>query len=242
MGSSDDSDGIGQKSLPKQQAVTFVRAILERLSDVYAFVPDAQLIINATGLGAKTLLDVQDESVYPIKGQTVLVEASGRMRQSPRCAMKGPKTGNFNVEVSQAEDQEFSYVIPRAKGGTIICGGCAIPNDWSSEIDEDLSNRILQRCVQLVPELLDDGVDPASDDAWKSIKVIAHGSGLRPGRRDGLRLQLDHLTSSCGQSYDVLHAYGSGGGGYQSSYGIAIEAFYKIEDYFHRRNTAPSNH
>ena len=38
------------------------------------------LVINATGLGSRSLIGVQDEEVYPAKGQTVLVRAPGVKR------------------------------------------------------------------------------------------------------------------------------------------------------------------
>ena len=225
-----------QHDTQRQGEVTFVRATLARLSDVCKHVPDADLIINASGLGARTLDDVCDDTVFPIRGQTVLVKASRKMRQNPRCAMKGPRNGNFHVEESLPEDQEFSYVIPRAHSGAIICGGCAIPNDWTIKVDQSLSDRILQRCVRIVPELLEDDVDAASEDAWKSVKVIAHGLGLRPARRAGLRLELERITTKDDRVCNVLHAYGAGGGGYQSGYGIAVEAYHKIFDFFHHQN------
>lgn len=51
------------------------------------------LVINATGLGSKTLLGVQDEKVMPIRGQTVLVK-SGLGGPGKRCYM-----GTRNVGV-----------------------------------------------------------------------------------------------------------------------------------------------
>lgn len=216
----------------KQKPVYFIRANLTRLSDALEHVPNADLIVNATGLGSSTLKDVLDETVYPIRGQTVLIKASKRMKQNPYCAMKGPKNANFNVRQSNPEDQEFTYIIPRAKSGEIICGGCAIPNDWNTTGDSSMSQRILQRCIELVPELLEEGVDPSCKDAWKSITILNHGLGLRPARQDGMRIELQELCTSNDIVYHVLHCYGAGSGGYQSGYGVTLEAYQQIEHFF----------
>lgn len=223
----------------QQYPVNSIRAEIKRLSEVFNHVPDADLIINASGLGARTLEDVHDDTVYPIRGQTVLVQSSSRMLKSPRCAMSGPKTGNFNVRESSKEDQEFDYVIPRAKSGSVICGGCAIPDEWDTDIDHSLSERILQRCVRLVPELLEDDIDPTSQEAWKSIKIIKQGVGLRPARESGMRIELEMMTSSEGLKYHILHAYGAGGGGYQSAYGVAVDSASKVDTFF---NSKPNGH
>jgi D-amino-acid oxidase len=228
---SSDTNTTKQQQLP----VTFVRAEITSLSDVFQHVPDAQLIINATGLGAKDLKDVRDDAVYPIRGQTVIIKPSQRFQIAPRCAMKVPKSGNYSVEKSSPEEQEFTYVIPRARSGQVICGGCAIPNEWSTDVDAELTRRILQRCIEVVPELLEEGVDPTSEGAWKTLEIVGHGVGLRPARRGGLRLELENMTSSEDErQFCVLHAYGAGAGGYQSSHGTAVEALALVEDHFNR--------
>lgn len=241
------SSSSSSNNVPANQTpVKFIRADLTSLSDIFAHEPEAELIINATALGSKDLKDVQDETVYPIRGQTVLIRPSKKFQQSPKCIMKGPKNGNFGVEKSSKEDQEFTYIIPRAKSGQVICGGCAIPNEWSTELDEGLSKRILQRCIEVAPEILEDGVDPLSEDAWKTIEIIGHGLGLRPARRGGLRLELEDLQSKDNQAYHILHAYGAGAGGYQSGYGTAVQALHLVDVFFndekHKSNGSNGNH
>lgn len=43
----------------------------------------APLVVNATGLGARTMIGVEDHAVYPARGQTVLVKAP----EVSRCVM-----------------------------------------------------------------------------------------------------------------------------------------------------------
>lgn len=71
-----------------------------RLGEAFAFV-------NASGLGARKLLD--DRSVFPTKGQTVLVKGESKFA----------KTTDRN-----------SYVIPRPGSGTSILGGTREDGIW----------------------------------------------------------------------------------------------------------------
>lgn len=63
----------------------------------------ASLIVNCTGLGARKLGGVEDASVYPARGQIVLV------RNEP----------NVMVGINGSDDaeDELSYVMQRAAGG-----------------------------------------------------------------------------------------------------------------------------
>jgi D-amino-acid oxidase len=46
-----------------------------------------------------------------------------------------------------------AYVFPRPQGGGVILGGSRHDNDWSDNIDDDLSEEIKRRCCELCPEL-----------------------------------------------------------------------------------------
>lgn len=43
------------------------------VKDVLSSKPETSVILNATGLGALNLSDVNDTNMYPTRGQTVLV-------------------------------------------------------------------------------------------------------------------------------------------------------------------------
>jgi glycine/D-amino acid oxidase-like deaminating enzyme len=75
--------------------------------------PPAAIVVCA-GLGARFLGGVEDKDVYPIRGQTVLVNAPW---------IKHGKT------LSDLDANEWTYMIPR-KSGMIILGGTLEPNDW----------------------------------------------------------------------------------------------------------------
>ena len=58
---------------------------MSSLDEAYdlADVGPVDLVVNATGLGAQSLIGVEDKDVYPAKGQTVLARAP----QATRCIM-----------------------------------------------------------------------------------------------------------------------------------------------------------
>ena len=97
----------------------------------------------------------------------------------------------------------------RAAGGGTILGGCYQKGNWSPEIDPNLANRIMKRCVEICPEL-------TGGKGVEGLDVIRHAVGLRPVRREGIRVEAEQLDS-----ITVIHNYGHGGSGYQTSYGCA---------------------
>ncbi|KAL9134467.1 MAG: hypothetical protein Q9175_004349 [Cornicularia normoerica] len=136
--------------------------------------------------------------MVPARGQTVLVrnEAIGIVGGS------GTDDG----------DDEVCYIIPRAAGGGTILGGCYQEGNWDSQFDPNLANRIMKRAVELCPSLTD-GKD------IEHLSIIRHGVGLRPVRIGGTRLEKEKINGVW-----VVHNYGHGGYGYQSSYGCSQAA------------------
>ena len=68
---------------------------------------EPHIFVNASGLGAKQL--VPDDTMFPVRGQTVLVKGE----------VKYAKTMNEN-----------RYVIPRPESGTTILGGTREVGNW----------------------------------------------------------------------------------------------------------------
>jgi len=70
----------------------------------------------------------------------------------------------------------------------------------------------MKRCVELCPALTDGkGID--------ALSIIRHGVGLRPMREGGPRVEKEKIGGLW-----VVHNYGHGGYGYQSSFGSAKAA------------------
>jgi len=170
----------------------------------------AQLIVNCTGLGSLSLGGVQDRKLYPGRGQVVLV------RNEPRAM----------VAVSGTDDgpDEAAYVMNRAAGGGCVLGGCMQPGVWESQTDANLSIRIMKRCVELCPELVPKG------EGIEALSVIGEWTGLRPMREDGIRVEKEILKGEDGQPLTVIHDYGHGGYGFQTSYGCAEKAITLVKE------------
>jgi len=73
--------------------------------------PDS--VIVCVGLGARFLGGVEDSTVYPLRGQTVILRAPW---------VRFGKT-------FEGESDEWTYIIPR-KGGDVIIGGTQGVDDW----------------------------------------------------------------------------------------------------------------
>ncbi|KAF4817610.1 D-amino-acid oxidase [Colletotrichum tropicale] len=100
--------------------------------------------------------------------------------------------------------------IIRAAGGGTILGGTYDIGNWNSQPDPNTALRIMQRIVDLCPEI-------AGGKGIAGLDVVRHGVGFRPWRKGGLRLEEEKLDN---QTW-IIHNYGHSGWGYMGSYGCA---------------------
>jgi D-amino-acid oxidase len=147
-----------------------------------------KVVLNCSGLRARTLCG--DETLVPVRGDVVRVVNPG-----------------LTVSVRDEENSKGrTYVHPRTHD--CILGGTSEPGEWDTSRDPAKAAAIVERCVELVPEL-------------EGSEVLEHHVGLRPSRPDGVRLELD--TAAPGGSR-LIHNYGHGGAGVTLSWGCAEEA------------------
>ncbi|CAG8421188.1 unnamed protein product [Penicillium salamii] len=194
--------------------VTFKRATFEHIRDAAA--SDAHpsgivdMVVNCTGLMASKLGGVEDESVVPARGQIVIVRnEAGKM---------------LDVSGTDDGDSEACYVMTRAAGGGTILGGSYQKGNWESQPDPSLAVRIMKRAVAMCPSL-------TNGKGIEHLDIIRHGVGLRPVREGGTRIERETIGN-----VRVVHNYGAGGAGYQSSYGCAQDAVDLIEEAFEPRS------
>lgn len=177
------------------------RGILSHISEAGAHHSTgfADVVVNCTGLLASKLGGVMDNSVYPGRGQIVLV------RNEP----------GVMLTVSGTDDgpDEATYIMQRAVGGGTVLGGCMQHGSWESQPDPNLAQRIMQRSVDLCPSLA-----PKTGKV-NELSIIRHGVGLRPMRKTGPRVEKELIDTIW-----VVHNYGHAGYGYQSAWGSAWEA------------------
>ena len=94
---------------------TMTRMALSALPD------QAEVVVNATGLGARRMAD--DPSMVPVRGQVVYVEQVGL----ERWWLDGGRSG---------------YVVPRS--GDIVVGGTDDEGEWDRRPDPDVAKLILE--------------------------------------------------------------------------------------------------
>ncbi|KAL1924735.1 uncharacterized protein VTP21DRAFT_4389 [Calcarisporiella thermophila] len=154
------------------------------------------VVVNCTGLGAKTLGGVSDSNVFPIRGQTVIVK-------SPHPVAK----------TITRIGEHFTYVIPR-DNGEVVLGGTHQAHDETATPVQSTTDAILRRVVEICPELR----------PLEKIQIVREAVGLRPGRTGGTRLDAEWMNARGSKDVLLVHNYGHGGGGYQTSWGTAAEA------------------
>jgi hypothetical protein len=192
----------------KSNGVPFIRQRVSALDEAYHIpqIGQVDLVINATGLGAKSLIGVQDPKVFPARGQTVLVKAPNVLT-------------NFGCrDTDFLPKGESMYIIPRpSPEGHVILGGTFLPDNYSTLPDMDVAERILKNAYNLCPALSD-------GQGWEKIEVVKHNVGLRPCREGGARIDLEERSTGegkllpasvkgKGRQVGVVHAYGIGPAG-----------------------------
>ncbi|KAM3416138.1 hypothetical protein BST61_g7746 [Cercospora zeina] len=193
---------IFQSRLPVQRGLEEALERAEGISRAIGRGSAVDVFVNCTGLGAGKLCG--DEALFPIRGQTVLVK--GEAKATRTRYHSGPNGKG-----------DTSYCIPRPGTGTTILGGTKEVGNWSSEPDDAVTKRILERCSWMVPELLT-GPDGG-------FEVISTQCGLRPGRRGGPRVEKEVIAGR-----KVVHSYGHAGAGYQNSVGSARKVMQLVEE------------
>lgn len=146
-----------------------------------------------------------DTTVVPARGQIVLV----RNTSSKMLDISGTDDG----------DGEACYIMTRAAGGGTVLGGSYQKGNWESQPDPNLAVRIMRRAVAVCPELV------GGEGGIEKLDVIRHGVGLRPVREGGTRVEKERIGGVW-----VVHNYGAGGAGYQSSYGCAQAAVKLVKE------------
>ncbi|KAK4689327.1 D-amino-acid oxidase, partial [Tremellales sp. Uapishka_1] len=164
-------------------------------------------VVVCTGLGASTLGDVRDTTVFPTRGQVVKIKAPWVRKGFTR------QIGSLNG----GEGGERTYVIPRGDG-EVILGGTREINDYHPSPRAETRDSILRRALEICPEL-------AGSKAELEGLVIADLVGFRPSRTEGVRLERgpDLVLESASEKVEtrVVYNYGHGGAGWQSCWGTA---------------------
>ncbi|KAJ7118010.1 hypothetical protein C8R43DRAFT_1099238 [Mycena crocata] len=173
--------------------------------------PPASVIVCA-GLGARTLGGVEDKSVTSVRGQTVVLHAPWV---------------RFGATRRKFDDEMISYVIPR-HNGNIVLGGTLNVDDWFPLPRPETKLAIMEKALALWPEIAPPEArtdrNPTVGDLYPII--VEDGLGLRPHRKDGIRLEVE---ANAARAPVVFH-YGHGAYGFESSWGSASMAVELMEN------------
>lgn len=184
------------------RGVIFLRKKVDSIQEAAELAGPAGVVINATALGARSLIGVQDTAVYPIRGQTILAYA-------PRVQ----EFLSYPLGLGSVPTGQATYMIPRpAPYGHVLMGGTFQEDNWDLSVDFDTARHIWERCLQLAPALND-----------PETRILGHNVGLRPARRGGARIEaqwyklpLDSeflsppVEDAAKYGFLVIHAYGFG--------------------------------
>ncbi|KAM0268529.1 hypothetical protein ACHAQH_009968 [Verticillium albo-atrum] len=188
----------------RQGKVTLDRRRVTHIRDA-RIAEDVTAVMNCTGLGSYSLGGVEDKSMYPTRGQTLLVEQP--LQPLKRMYFRSPRR----------VDNDTTYVFQRPMAGGVVLGGCRQDGNWSGDVDGELAEDIKRRCCALAPDL----------GRPEDLKVIRQGVGLRPGRKGGPRVEVEGRE---GGDVVIVHNYGHSGAGYQASWGSADHGVKLLEE------------
>jgi len=198
--------------------------------------PSAAIV--SPGLGAIEMLD--DTGVHPVRGQTLLVKApwctTTLNKQTPWVSNSPLPTLPTWPGMSRVNNQGFRdmYILPRGDG-TFIVGGTRLPNDWNTQPREETTQEIVDRALSFMPIL----ANPDRDEDLQSnnVNILGVNVGLRPARKDGVRLEEGNAINQV----PVIYSYGYGGYGYQCSWGAAFEARDLVDGALQRPRVPPNS-
>ncbi|CCE61306.1 hypothetical protein TPHA_0A02240 [Tetrapisispora phaffii CBS 4417] len=173
---------------------------IEEVIDILGYTPD--LVINCSGInGGKILSELDPEEadkVYPVKGQIL------QIYEDLPFQIMGDDLPTADIPL----EDEFLNIFPRPEGGCIV-GGIMRANDGSRNEIDGLFDNIERIAKRHVPEL-------------QKFTVFNKYVAIRNARKGGVRIEFsNYVMKSHKGNLNVVHNYGIGGSGYQSSFGSA---------------------
>ncbi|ODV80642.1 d-amino acid oxidase [Suhomyces tanzawaensis NRRL Y-17324] len=194
------------------RGVTFVHKKLDSLKQVNLLVEGHPLIVNCSGNGL-LYHGGHDQQVFPIRGQTLLVDPPAHCRYT------------HETVTHQLKDGQWTFVVPRPHNGGVILGGTKQVGDLYDGIRDEDTRAICARGAVLYPELM-----KVDKNGKKYFDIKRVNMAFRPARTGGLRIALERKDALQGRDNDVIHNYGAGGMGYELSYGSALRVLEKVKE------------
>ncbi|MCY3833624.1 MAG: FAD-dependent oxidoreductase [Chloroflexi bacterium] len=122
----------------------------------------AQLLINCSGVGARDLAN--DAGVYPIRGQTALLDAKG-------------------IRVGYMDNEAVHHIFPRADG--VLIGGVKDEGNWNQDLEPGLLAKMIERCSRIESRLAQAkvlrefvGLRPGRADVRLEVETLSDGGAV----------------------------------------------------------------
>jgi glycine/D-amino acid oxidase-like deaminating enzyme len=191
--------------------VRFVQHNLVSLMDAFSLVDDnkVSIVINCSGIG------FSDPNSYPTRG---IIRSGFSLTIGQTVLVANPCDRTIT---RQHADGSWTFIIPRPLNGGTVIGGTKQPNDWNAEVDESTREGILDRASELYPPIITNNLPPNEG----GFTVISDIVGRRPTRHGGPRIEKEELGDKT-----VIHAYGLGGRGFETSWGVAEEVLKLVKN------------
>ncbi|GAD99816.1 D-amino acid oxidase [Paecilomyces variotii No. 5] len=169
----------------------------------------ADAIVNATGLGAKTLLNDQD--VYPVRGAIRRVEntRNGKFRQLNDAYLVPAQIGPAKLPTKTV------FIVPR-NDDILYVGSIIQPNNSQLNLDPESPE------VKQMWNRAGDFMQTLHHAAFR--KDFSFAQGLRPFTKKNVKVRADDKVN-----FPLVHNYGHGGSGWTLGIGTARSAVYILE-------------
>lgn len=188
-----------QAFLENEHHIKFTGKKLSHVSEAYS--SNTKIVFNCTGIGAHKLGGVNDSSVYPTRGQVVVIKAP-----------------HIKENVMRWTDSDPTYIIKRPySNDQLILGGFTQKDNWTADTFKKETIEILEKTTKLYPKILKENPNGSSVKYLEILRVV---SGLRPSRLGGPRIEKEIVSSN----KVLIHNYGASGYGYQAGLAMAHKA------------------
>ena len=174
----------------------------------------AGAIINATGLGARDLVD--DADVYPVRGAIKRISNNNTNRFEAFLEA-------YLVPAQMGDDGQPTkvvFLVPR-NDETLVVGSIIQPNNDQLNLAESSPDvdTMWDRACSFIPSMYD-----ARNIQWYPL-----AQGLRPFTKKNVKVRADVLEVEGKDAKPVIHNYGHGGSGWTLAVGCARSAVHLLE-------------
>lgn len=181
------------------------KVVWKKIQSLQEVAKDYDIVVNCSGIGANKL---GDPLMTPIRGQVMRVKA--------------PWIKHFYFDYDPSDKKKNKLYIFPGKD-FVVLGGTSQAGDWSTDIYESDTKRILDGCSRLLPSL-------------RNAEIIEQWADSRP-YRPTIRLEKENMNVD-GKTVTIVHNYGHAGSGITIHWGCAKDtADIVYETYRQKLNT-----